>query len=103
MKPKLKPINEQVVVLLGATSGIGLETAFQMVEKGATVVIVGRSQEGLNDALDQVRSHAEASRMAISRGRNGHTQLGVIGDESGQFASEVTSATMTEIQTRLSG
>ena len=103
MKPKLKPINEQVVVLLGATSGIGLETAFQMVEKGATVVIVGRSQEGLNDALDQVRSHAEASRMAISRGRNGHTQLGVIGDESGQFASEVTSATMTEIPDQVIG
>ncbi|RPJ47455.1 MAG: SDR family NAD(P)-dependent oxidoreductase, partial [Chloroflexi bacterium] len=86
MKPRLKPISEQVVVLLGATSGIGLETAFQMVEKGAQVVVVGRSQEGLNESLEQIRSHAEAHRMAMRRGRNGNTQPFGMGGEGGQMA-----------------
>lgn len=63
MKLKLKPIYDQVVVLVGATSGAGLETAMLMAEKGARVAIVGRSMEGLNDALDQVRLHATASYM----------------------------------------
>jgi NAD(P)-dependent dehydrogenase (short-subunit alcohol dehydrogenase family) len=89
MKPKLKPINEQVIVLLGATSGIGLETSFQMVEKGAQVVIVGRSQEGLNEALEQVRSHAVANRMAISRGRNGHAQEGGMGEQTTSLVGEM--------------
>lgn len=57
MNPKLKPIQDQVVVLMGATSGIGLETAKLMAEKGARLAIIGRSQEGLNDALDKVRMH----------------------------------------------
>lgn len=70
MKPKLKPIKNQVVVLAGATSGIGLETAFHMVEKGAQVVIVGRNQEGLNEAVDRVRAHAQASRL--TRGNGGY-------------------------------
>lgn len=103
MKAKLKPIYDQVVVLLGATSGIGLETAKLMAEKGATVVVVGRSQEGLNEAIDQVRSHAEASRMAYQRGRNGHTQMGVISDATGQFASEITNASVSEMTDQVIG
>jgi NAD(P)-dependent dehydrogenase (short-subunit alcohol dehydrogenase family) len=63
MKLRLKPIHDQVVVLVGATSGIGLETANLFAEKGARVVIVGRSQEGLNDAVERVRTHAENYRM----------------------------------------
>lgn len=73
MKAKLKPIHDQVAVLIGATSGIGLETALYMAEKGAKVVIVGRSQEGLDDALERVRSHAQSSRMMRGRG-NGMQQ-----------------------------
>jgi NAD(P)-dependent dehydrogenase (short-subunit alcohol dehydrogenase family) len=63
MKVKLRPMHEQVVVLVGATSGIGLETALQMAEKGARLVIIGRSQEGLADAVEQVRIRSEHSRM----------------------------------------
>lgn len=45
---KLKPINEQVVVILGASSGIGRETALQLARRGAKVVIAARSESGLN-------------------------------------------------------
>ena len=32
---KLKPVDEQVVALMGASSGIGRETALRFAEKGA--------------------------------------------------------------------
>lgn len=67
MKPKLKPISNQVVVLLGATSGIGLQTAKMMAAKGAQVVIVGRNQDGLNDATEKITRHLnETSRMVMT-------------------------------------
>lgn len=90
MKLKLKPIRDQVVVLLGATSGIGLETALYMVEKGARVVVVGRSQEGLNDALERVRLHAEASIISWNRGSNGQAMMGSSGMGGSDFANAET-------------
>jgi len=56
MRPKLKPIHDQVVVLMGATSGIGLETAMHMAAKGAKVAIIGRHQDSINEAIEQIRS-----------------------------------------------
>lgn len=66
---KLKPLHQQSVVLFGATSGIGLETAMRMVEKGAKVAIIGRNSEGLDQAVQRVRQHAYANRMSMS-GKN---------------------------------
>lgn len=45
-----RPINEQVIVITGASSGIGRETALECGKAGATVVISARNAE----ALDQV-------------------------------------------------
>ncbi len=88
MKPKLKRIRDQVVVLEGATSGIGLETALYMAEKGAKIVIVGRSQDGLDDALNQVRIHAQASRAMQEGDEEGHAHNGH--GESGTAVAETT-------------
>ena len=44
-KPKLKPISEQVIVITGASSGIGLATARLAAERGAKVVLAARSEE----------------------------------------------------------
>jgi short-subunit dehydrogenase len=44
---KLRPINEQVLVLTGATSGIGLVTARMAAEKGAKVVLTARDDDAL--------------------------------------------------------
>src|SRR5919201_640159 len=44
-----KPLNEQVVVLTGASSGIGRETAIELGRRGASVVLAARSEEGLRD------------------------------------------------------
>lgn len=48
---KLKPIDEQVVVVTGATSGIGLETALQFARRGAKLVLTGRSTLELDSSV----------------------------------------------------
>ena len=50
MFKRQKPIGEQVVVITGGTSGIGLETARFAGRKGARIVIAARSAEGLRKA-----------------------------------------------------
>ena len=44
---KLKPIKDQVVVVLGASSGIGREVALRFAQRGARVVVAARSEPGL--------------------------------------------------------
>jgi short-subunit dehydrogenase len=47
MKIELKPLSEQVVVVTGASSGIGLATAMGAAEAGAKVVLAARSEATL--------------------------------------------------------
>ncbi|MFC7737235.1 SDR family oxidoreductase [Roseomonas sp. GCM10028921] len=53
--PRLKPVSEQVIVITGATSGIGLATAREAAERGAAVVIVARNEEALNALAQEIR------------------------------------------------
>src|SRR5689334_22640910 len=55
MPVSLKPIDEQVMVITGATSGIGLCTAFMAAERGAKLVLVARSEDTLQDLVTQIR------------------------------------------------
>lgn len=55
MRVSLKPIDEQVMVITGATSGIGLCTAFMAAERGAKLVLVARSEDTLQDLVTQIR------------------------------------------------
>ena len=56
MSKKLKPLNEQVIVITGASSGIGLATTLLAAESGAKLVISARSEETLNDIAQHIRS-----------------------------------------------
>jgi short-subunit dehydrogenase len=56
MAISLKKINEQVVVITGATSGIGLTTAREAARRGAKLVLVARN----GDALEQLASELKA-------------------------------------------
>lgn len=55
---QLKPIERQVVVVAGASSGIGRETALQFAKRGAKVVVSGRSESKLASLVDEIRSFA---------------------------------------------
>ena len=52
---QLKPVEEQVVVLMGASSGIGRETALRFAKRGAKVVVSARGEQGLDSLVDEIR------------------------------------------------
>jgi short-subunit dehydrogenase len=56
MRFSTKPLQEQVIVITGATSGIGLATARMAARRGARLVLAARSDEGLQLAVDDVRT-----------------------------------------------
>lgn len=53
-KPHLKPLDQQVVVVIGASSGIGRETALQLAARGAKVVGAARSEPGLHSLVEEI-------------------------------------------------
>jgi short-subunit dehydrogenase len=54
MQVRLKPINEQVVVITGASSGIGLATARLAARQGARLVLAARSGGDLTQLVDEL-------------------------------------------------
>ena len=57
MKINLKPIGVQVVVVFGASSGIGRLTALEMAKKGAKVCVAARSEEGLKTLVEEIETN----------------------------------------------
>ncbi len=51
---QLKPINQQVVAIMGASSGIGRLTAFKFAQKGAKVMVSARSEAGLKSLVEEI-------------------------------------------------
>ena len=56
MSVKLKPLGEQVVVITGASSGIGLATAEMAAKRGARVVLSSRDESDLRTAGERIRA-----------------------------------------------
>ena len=55
MRVPLRPLNEQVMVITGASSGIGLVTAKQAASHGACVVLAARNAHDLERAVAEIR------------------------------------------------
>jgi NAD(P)-dependent dehydrogenase (short-subunit alcohol dehydrogenase family) len=59
---QLKPIAQQVVAIVGASSGIGRETALEFAKRGAKVVVSARSEQGLASLVEEIqRFNGEAT------------------------------------------
>ena len=56
-----KPTSEQVVVIVGASSGIGRATALAFAAKGAEVVCAARGETALDTLVEQIRAGGGAA------------------------------------------
>ncbi len=57
MKIKLKPVSAQVVVVFGASSGIGRLTALEVAKRGAKICVAARSVEGLESLVEEIEQN----------------------------------------------
>jgi NADP-dependent 3-hydroxy acid dehydrogenase YdfG len=56
MGNRLKPLQNQVIVITGASSGIGLVTARMAAQRGAKLVLAARNEEALSQLAEEIRS-----------------------------------------------
>jgi NAD(P)-dependent dehydrogenase (short-subunit alcohol dehydrogenase family) len=63
----MKRLEGKVAVVTGGNSGIGLATARRFFEEGARVVISGRNQKTLDDAVKQIGKDVLAVRADVSK------------------------------------
>jgi short-subunit dehydrogenase len=64
--PALKSLDQQVMVITGATSGIGLVTAREAAARGATVLLVARDEQILRETVDAIRETAGRAEYAVA-------------------------------------
>lgn len=82
MATRLKPISEQVIVITGASSGIGLATAQQAARRGACVVLSSRDPVDIQRAADDIVAE-------------GGTAIAVVADVGDQGAMEALAGRAT--------
>lgn len=69
MNIKLKPLHEQVIVITGASSGIGLATARMAAEAGAKLALVARNEEALKDIERELDAGDTVKHMVADVGK----------------------------------
>ena len=65
MAIRLKPIKDQVIVITGASSGIGLATALEAARRGARVVLASRDEADIKKAADQIVAEGGQATPAV--------------------------------------
>ncbi|UUX95595.1 SDR family oxidoreductase [Aquabacterium sp. J223] len=61
-----KPLNQQVIVITGASSGIGLATARMAAREGARLVLAARSEPALQQIADELSALPACEAVAVA-------------------------------------
>jgi short-subunit dehydrogenase len=62
----VRPLQDQVVVVTGASSGIGREAALKLAEKGATVVLASRNEVALQEVAAEIRAAGGLAHVVVT-------------------------------------
>jgi NAD(P)-dependent dehydrogenase (short-subunit alcohol dehydrogenase family) len=63
----MRPVDEQTILVTGATDGLGRALARELAARGATVLVHGRSRERLDDTLREIREGTGSDRLRAYR------------------------------------
>ena len=91
----LKPLNQQTIVITGASSGIGLATARRAARKGAKVVLAARNEEALEKIAGEIRAKGGQAAVCVADvSEDGYAEkIGAVANsEFGGFDSWVNNA-----------
>lgn len=66
MKPSLKPLAEQTIVITGASSGIGRATAREAARRGAKLVLASRNREALEDLVNELKEQGASATSVVA-------------------------------------
>jgi NAD(P)-dependent dehydrogenase (short-subunit alcohol dehydrogenase family) len=66
LKPVLRPLADQVILVTGASSGIGLVTARLAAKRGAKLMLVARNGAALRDIVDGIGADGGQAHFAVA-------------------------------------
>ena len=85
MRVHLKKLSEQVVVITGATSGIGLATAREAARRGARLVLVARNEEDLAEVAHEIEALGSQAHWVRADVSDPHAVEGVLDEALARF------------------
>jgi NAD(P)-dependent dehydrogenase (short-subunit alcohol dehydrogenase family) len=60
----MRPLEQQSILVTGSTDGLGKQLAIELAQRGATVLVHGRSQERLDAAVTEIARESGSDKLA---------------------------------------